>query len=137
MPIYLYKCPACTTRLEVWKKIAQLDEPTNCNKCTFVMERQLTAPAIAGDFQAYNCPITGDRIEGRRAHEKNLEKHGCRVLEPGESEQFKKRQERENAQLEDNMAETAASLVANMPTEKRERLCAEIENGLDIAVTRE
>lgn len=50
-----------------------------------------SAPAnvyVAKDYEAYECPITGKMIEGRSAHRENLKKHGCRVFEPGEREQF-------------------------------------------------
>lgn len=42
------------------------------------------APMVIGDFTPYDCPITGKMIEGRRAHEENLKRHDCRILEPGE-----------------------------------------------------
>lgn len=42
---------------------------------------------IASDYKAYDCPVTGRMIEGRRAHQENLKRTGCRLLEPGEKEQ--------------------------------------------------
>jgi len=44
----------------------------------------------AGDYQPYDCPITGKTIDGRREHRENLELHGCRVHEKGEFEDVKK-----------------------------------------------
>lgn len=52
-------------------------------------------PQISADYEAYDCPVTGEIIEGRRAHRENLKKQGCRILEPGEREQFKKDKPRE------------------------------------------
>lgn len=43
-------------------------------------------PRVSGDFAAYDCPITGKSIEGRVAHEENLKRNDCRILEPGEKE---------------------------------------------------
>jgi hypothetical protein len=43
-------------------------------------------PQVSGDFAAYDCPITGKSIEGRVAHEENLRRHDCRILETGEKE---------------------------------------------------
>lgn len=50
-------------------------------------------PRISGDYEAYSCPITGKPIEGRAAHRENLKRHGCRVLEKGESREAKRRRE--------------------------------------------
>jgi hypothetical protein len=50
----------------------------------------LAAPYVAGDYQPYDCPITGKTIDGRREHRENLELHGCRVHEKGEFEDVKK-----------------------------------------------
>tara|TARA_R110000787_G_C13367192_1_gene440537 strand:+ start:883 stop:1206 length:324 start_codon:yes stop_codon:yes gene_type:complete len=43
-------------------------------------------PKVIGDYAAYECPVTGSVIEGRRAHTENLKRTGCRLLEPGEKE---------------------------------------------------
>jgi hypothetical protein len=50
----------------------------------------LAAPYVAGDYKAYECPITGKTIDGRREHEENLKRHDCRVHEKGEFEDVKK-----------------------------------------------
>lgn len=41
---------------------------------------------IQGDYEPYQCPITGKEISGKRAHRENLERHGCHVNEPGVKE---------------------------------------------------
>jgi len=70
-------------------------------------------PAIASDYEAYDCPITGKTIDGRREHEANLAKHGCRILEPGEHEQTKKiGRSRINAEM-DAAIDKAADAVAH------------------------
>lgn len=43
-------------------------------------------PMLARDYAAYDCPITGRMIDGKREHRENLERHGCRILEPGETQ---------------------------------------------------
>ncbi len=43
-------------------------------------------PRVIGDYAAYECPVTGKMIEGRRAHQENLNRHDCRILERGEKE---------------------------------------------------
>jgi hypothetical protein len=43
-------------------------------------------PRVVGDYEPYECPVSGKIIEGRKAHEENLKRTGCRLLEPGEKE---------------------------------------------------
>jgi putative FmdB family regulatory protein len=139
MPIYDYRCPTCTTRREVFKKIAEIDKPERCPKCAFFMERQLSAPIVRGDIAAYDCPITGKRIEGRRQHEENLKRHGCRVLESGESEAAARyKSSAAAAQVEEDIEidTTVEQFVEALPTAKREQLAAEIQSGLDIDISR-
>ncbi len=55
-----------------------------------VMRSHLAAPRVMSDYEAYECPVTGKGIEGRRAHKENLKHTGCRLLEKGEFEECKK-----------------------------------------------
>ncbi|PKR56351.1 hypothetical protein [Thalassospira lohafexi] len=52
-----------------------------------------SGPYIASDYQAYDCPITGRSVDGKREHRENLKQHNCRVLEPGETREAPKRSE--------------------------------------------
>lgn len=65
-----------------------------------------------GDYEGYNCPVTGKYIEGRAAHEENLKRQGCRVLEPGETEQFIKEKPKRIEQEAEKTAEFFAAKVA-------------------------
>lgn len=44
------------------------------------------APMVVSDYSTYECPVTGKPIEGRAAHNENLKRHDCRLLEKGEFE---------------------------------------------------
>jgi putative FmdB family regulatory protein len=136
MPIYSYKCPTCARKRDVFKPIAELDRVEGCLNCGFAMNRQLSAPMVKGDYPGYSCPITGKWIEGRRAHEENLKKHGCRVLEAGETESAKRTWAAEDTALENAVESTVEEFVETLPTEKKERLAAEIQSGLDVELTR-
>ena len=74
--------------------------------------QRVSGPYIQGDYEPYECPITGDLIAGTRAPAQNLEKHGCRVHEKGEFEDVKKHgRERYEAELDraiDKAVEAAA-----------------------------
>lgn len=100
------------------------------------MVRHISAPAVLGDYPGYNCPITGDWIEGRRAHQENLKKHGCRVYEPGETEQTRARMAFEEKQLEASIESTVEEFVEKLPARKREQLAIELENGADVGVVK-
>lgn len=136
MPIYSYKCPTCSRKRDVFKRLADLDRVENCLNCGFAMNRQLSAPMVKGDYPGYACPITGKWIEGRRAHEENLKKHGCRVLESGETESAKRTWAAEDTALENAVESTVEEFVETLPTEKKERLAAEIQSGLDVEFIR-
>jgi len=136
MPIYLYKCPVCATRQDIVKPLAELDREEGCPRCANAMLRQICAPAVHGDLEGYDCPITGARIEGRRAHEENLRKHGCRVLEPGESDEVRRRQQDEEQKLDSQLDESIGRAITALPTEKLDRLKAEMDHGLGLDVVR-
>lgn len=137
MPLYTYHCEPCSIKQPIFKKIAQLNDPEACPKCSLEMARVLEAPFIAPDYPGYDCPITGHRIEGKRAHVENLKKHGCRVLEPGETEQCKSNHAASSTAFEDMIANSAAEFVETLPARKREQLASELENGLDVSFTRQ
>lgn len=57
--------------------------------------RPSNGPVLLGDYEAYECPVTGKPVEGRYAHSENLKRQNCRLLEPGESRDAMKRQEQQ------------------------------------------
>ncbi|MGI9491584.1 MAG: hypothetical protein ACR2QF_04200 [Geminicoccaceae bacterium] len=63
------------------------------------------APAIIGDYKTYDCPITGKPVEGRLAHRENLERHGCRLYERGETQERIQSHQRESDAHIDRLAE--------------------------------
>lgn len=136
MPTYVYKCPVCTAKRDIIKKVAELDRTENCFKCGFAMNRQVVAPMVRPDYAGYNCPITGDWIEGRAAHEANLRKHGCRVMEDGEREQASAAAKKQEEAFLENVGETAARFVAQLPPSKQEQLAKEIDAGVGLSVER-
>ena len=136
MPIYTYRCPACSTRRDIFKSLAFLDREEPCEACQTTMERQLSAPAIVADYAGYACPISGKWIEGRRAHEENLARHECRVLEGGETEQARRRGSQEAAILDKEVDNTVEQFYEALPTEKREALAVAVQSGLDVSIDR-
>lgn len=136
MPVYDYKCPACGNRFERFLRLADYNEPQEC-QCGAAAVKQLAAPAVRGDYAGYSCPVTGAWIEGRRAHEENLRKHGCRVLEPGETDNARRAAVLEESRLDQAVDETADRFIAGLSSVKREQLASEITAGATATVVRQ
>ena len=129
MPVYEFKCPnnhAFTRFL----KLADFNEVQICKRCNEVAERQISAPMVRGDLPPYECPITGNMIEGRKAHEENLKKHGCRVYETGETEIFKKKKADEEEKLFKQIDSSVEEFIAKATPEKKEALARELQGGM-------
>jgi putative FmdB family regulatory protein len=137
MPIYAYKCPECSAEQDVIKSIRFLDLPEPCEVCGTDMQRQICAPMVQADLPGYDCPITGKWIEGRKAHEENLKRHGCRVYEPGETDEATRARAAADMAFEASIEATVEEFVEKLPTRKREQLAIELENGADVTVSRE
>lgn len=136
MPTYLYKCPCCGQRFDRVLPLVQYAEPQSC-LCGTVAEKQIVAPAVVGDYAGYSCPVTGKWVEGRKAHQENLKRQGCRVLEPGETESFKRNKAAEEADFDRRIEETADRFIAELPAKKRESLASEMDAGVTATVTRQ
>lgn len=111
MPIYVYECGKCHVKFDVYKRIAELDAPVHCS-CGAEARRLIVAPMVAPDYPGYISPASGKWIEGRRAHIEDLKRTGCRIYEPGETEEFIKNMEkrkRENVMRGVEAAVTAAA----------------------------
>ena len=135
MPTYVFRCPSCSQQFERVLRLSEYDSPQQC-ACGVVAERQICAPAVRGDYAPYECPITGRTIEGRRAHEENLKRHGCRVLEPGESAEASRRRAESDRALETSIESTAEQFVTNLPSRKLEQLASELQSGVTATVER-
>lgn len=136
MPMYDYQCRLCTTAVTEYRRIADRAELPHCHGCDLPMQRVLSAPFVRGDYQAYNCPVTGALIQGRKAHTENLKRQNCRLQEPGERQDFEKRRARESAALEAKIDNTVESTIHNMPVRKREQLAVELQAGVTANVVR-
>jgi hypothetical protein len=136
VPVHDYKCATCSRQREVFLKIADLNSTVYC-RCGQPMNRKVAAPWVRGDYPAYESPVVpGKIIEGRRAHEEHLRETGCRLLEPGESANYKQSLKKADEELEQKLEATADEFITTLPTEKRDRLAAEMDAGLDAKVER-
>jgi putative FmdB family regulatory protein len=135
MPLYDYKClhGHVTNKM---LKIAEYKSEVTCDSCGCIATRIISAPAVLGDYAPYECPVTGKMIEGRKQHEDNLRRHGCRLLETGERDQFIRSKATEEKVFESKIEHTVGELVEKMPVRKREQLASELANGADTTVVR-
>ena len=136
MPIYAYQCHHCRVSQDIIKRVADLERMEPCEVCKAPMDRRICAPAVVADYAGYTCPISDKWIEGRRAHEENLKRHGCRVLEAGETDQVRRSREAEECALDRQVDDTVERFYEALPTVKREQLAAEITSGLDVSIDR-
>lgn len=136
MPFYTYRCLECGYKDFVLRKIDDRDKDRPRCPAHGEMSRIIEAPRIAPDYPGYTCPITGTWIEGRRAHEENLARHGCRVLEPGESNEVDKRRKAADEALDKSIEATVEQTIHEMPVRKREQLAAELQSGISADVVR-
>lgn len=136
MPIYLYKCPACGTRNSLFKPLRYLERTEPCETCETTMERQICAPAVVTDYAGYSCPVSGKWIEGRRAHDENLKRHGCRVLESGETAQASRDRSQTESALDRQVENTVEQFWEALPSDGREQLASAVTSGLDVTFDR-
>ena len=136
MPLYTYKCPCCQRTFDRFLKLAEYDLAQVCD-CGKAAIKQLAAPAVRGDYAGYSCPVTGAWIEGRRAHEENLRRHGCRVLEPGETAETKRHHALEEQKFDQEVEKTAEQFIASLPSQKLDQLASEMQSGVTATVVRQ
>lgn len=136
MPTYSYRCDHCGSRFERLLPLARFDEPQACDACSATATKVLSAPYVRGDYEGYQCPVTDRWIEGRRAHEENLRRTGCRVYEPGETQAQIRRKAQEEANFDRAVEETVERVYEALPTEKKETLAREVVAGATATVER-
>lgn len=135
MPLYSYKCQACNTAFDDFAPMAKSAEPQFC-RCGKLANRVITPTRISKDYDGYQCPVTDQWISGRRAHEENLKRQGCRVLEPGEKETNEQKKIRAEADFEKRLDQTVEKAIDSLPSEKKEKLANELSAGTDLSVDR-
>jgi len=135
MPLYDIICPEAH-KSERFIPLEKFEEPIIC-ACGLPARRAISAPMFTVDHTGYSCPVTGDWIGSKAAHRENLDKHGCRVLETGETEQYKSSKAREEAEFDKKIEATVEKTIETWSSDKKEALHNELVNGkLDVAIER-
>ena len=124
MPFFDYKCKECGYKVEIYFKVE--GQVYKCPYCDIPMTKLMPSPIVRGDYEPYNCPITGKLISGKKEHEANLKLHHCRVLEPGEARDAARVRVEADKALEDKICDTAAREVEKMSPRQQEQLALEL-----------
>ena len=137
MPVYQFRCAKCGRLQDIYLKINDRNLGQSCDSCGGPALREVTAAFVSGDYEAYQCPITGKEVRGRRQHEENLKRHDCRVLEPGERELNSRRRQQAEAALDKSVEATVDEFITKLPAAKREKLVNEVAAGASATVARQ
>jgi putative FmdB family regulatory protein len=113
MPLYDYRCEDCGAELTAYRPVAQYREPLPC-ACGGLAARRIVAPAVVADYAGYESPVTGRWIEGRRAHQEELARTGCRVYERGETQEFIRRKAERQRQFDRAVEEVVEQAAAQI-----------------------
>lgn len=137
MPTYDFQCGGCGhSARDVIRPLSEYGLPCPCPVCETPMRQLISAPHIVMDYPGYTCPVTGQWIEGRTAHRENLKRQGCRVLEPGETEQTRRRAAEAEARLDRELDATVDQALASLPSREVEHLCNAVADGMTATVER-
>lgn len=122
-----YKCEVCCKESIGKRSFCHGQMMTDMGEWALESKPITHAPMIgkAATYQ-YQCPITGREINGKRDHEENLARHGCRVLEDGEHQDAARRRQHEAAKLDQSLDEGVTKIIDQMGHDKREQLVKEV-----------
>ena len=135
MPIHDFKCSKCgKEKINLFFQITSL--PLSCDCGGHLEVYHTKPPMVSGDLGEYTCPVTGSLISGRKAHEENLKKQGCRVLESGEREAMERRKRREEEKFESDLEITIGRELSTYSPQKLEKLGNELDAGATLTPTR-
>lgn len=82
-------------------------------------ERMRAWPHVISDLPAYESPITGKWVHGRRARREDLKRNGCIEYDPGMKDDAVRRAAESDAKLERAIGETVDTIYNQWPGEKR------------------
>lgn len=135
MPLYDIICPE-GHKAERHIPLKDFEAEIIC-ACGQLARRVITAPMFSVDKTDYTCPITGEWIGSKNAHKENLAKHGCRVLESGETEATMQAKAQKEAEFDKAIEATVEKTIESWDSAKKEALSNELLNGkVDLQLTR-
>jgi len=80
VPIYVHQCKECLDRVELFRKIAEMDKDIpEC--CGVTMPRVICAPAVHDDMTPFRSSVDGSIINSRSDHRAHMKQH--KLIEVG------------------------------------------------------
>lgn len=128
--IYAYECDSCGSEFERVLPVSDHAKPQAC-ECGKTARKVICAPAlmIPQDIH-YTSPIDGRPITSMKARMEDLARSNCEPYDPGMRQDNDRRVRESETALEKAVDETVERAVTAMPSEKREKLQAELDGGL-------
>jgi putative FmdB family regulatory protein len=124
MPIYESSCQNCGATGTYYRKIADRHDTPACSECGGKTRQIISAVKGFGDLPAYESPIDGREIRGRRARAEDLKRSGCREYEGRDvelREAARRRAEiqaKREARLDESIERTITELDASNKLER-------------------
>lgn len=130
MPLHDHRCLAGHV-FERFIELADLDNPQVC-KCGAWADRIYTRfpMSFVREDVRYESPVDGRQITSYQQHLEDLARSDCVLYESGIKQDQERNAKLLDAALERSVDETVDREIALMPAVKREKLVAELENGL-------
>lgn len=127
MPVYEYRCQK-GHKFDRYLSMADYREPQTCD-CGAEAKKIFSRPMLNLDMQPwdrYISPATGEVITSYKERNEDMKKSGCVDYEPSLKANTTKHMNTEDAKLEKAMDETVEREIANMPSDKKEKLFNEV-----------
>jgi len=137
MPTYTYECGTCR---KLFTKFSTMREHRNTSECECgsIAGQIIVAPPmmiIPQDFY-YESPIDGRPITNRKQRLEDMARSGCVEYDPGVKQDYQRRIEQGERDLERAIDETVDRELELMPLIKKERLVEEMKAGFDLETVR-
>lgn len=121
MPIYTARCrdDQCRHEQDYFQVVAKHDQSPPCNACDGPTKQIITTTFIQTDLPAYQSPIDGREVRGRKARREDLKRNGCRPYEGREVEEKEAarrrnyKQEKIEKAVDDQLERTITDLDAS------------------------
>ena len=134
MPLYDFRCQS-GHKFEKFVPLKDFDMVQYC-ACGAAANRLISRVAIAVEAVEYQCPVTGEPILSKRAHENNLRKHNCILAEPGYEDDINSRRAAKDAEFEKTIDDFVEKEWDSYSSDKREALAKDLMAGADVVIER-
>lgn len=110
--------------------VAEYKTPQIC-ECGRKGKRVISAPMLAVVQRecVYDSPIDGRPITSWAQRREDLARHGCQEYDPGMRQDYQRRIEREDREMDQKLDATVEAVIDQMPSHKKERLVKELAAG--------